>query len=84
MVVLALITGEGGANSLLVMRKKNDCDGRPGSFYFKMSHSFSYGRVCLTRRSTAWHNVFILLYMVVGVLKMEKIRLLGFFFMDER
>jgi hypothetical protein len=36
----ALITGEGGANSLTMMRKKIDCDGRPGSFYFKMSHLF--------------------------------------------
>jgi hypothetical protein len=75
----ALITGEGGANSLTMMRKKIDCDGRPGSFYFKMSHPFFYGGVCWTRRSMAWHNVFILLSMVVGVLKMGNIRLLGFF-----
>jgi hypothetical protein len=81
-VVLTLITTEGEASSLTMIRKKVDYDRKLGSLCFKIIHSYFYfyfyGGVCWTRRSTMWHYVFFLLSVAVDVTKMGEIRFLGF------
>lgn len=83
-VVLTLITTEGEASSLTMIRNKVDYDRRLGSLCFKIIHSsfyfyFLWWGVLDYKVHSVAHHVFFLLLMVVDVIKMGEIRLLGFF-----